>query len=257
MVFSIDFLHRLRQYELELVAQLLVPGARVLEVGAGTGFQARELQSRGFNVTAIDVRQSNYTEERVFPVIDYDGKTFPVADRSIDVVFSSNVLEHILNLDTFHRETRRVLRPGGYCIHLMPTGAWRFWTTLTGWADILPASCPQLRGLLPWPLDRATPRRVASAGIRLIRAVGARVIPLRHGERGTALTELWTFSRAHWVRHFIATDFEIISATPTGLFYTGYMFLGSHLRFERRIKLSRWLGSACVVYRVRPKPVDS
>lgn len=257
MVFSISFLHELRQYELELVARLLPLGARVLEIGAGTGYQARELQSRGFKLTAIDVHQSNYSEERVFPVIDYDGKTFPVADRSIDVVFSSNVLEHILDLDTFHRETRRVLKPDGYCIHLMPTGAWRFWTTLTGWADILPAICPQLRGLLPWPLDRATPRRIARAGVQLIRTIGPRAIPTRHGERGTALTELWTFGRLHWVRHFSEKGFEIIAAMPTGLFYTGHMFLGPRLGFERRTKLSRWLGSACVVYRVRPKRVDS
>jgi 2-polyprenyl-3-methyl-5-hydroxy-6-metoxy-1,4-benzoquinol methylase len=66
-----------------------------LEFGAGTGKQALELQRRGFRVTAIEMLTSNYAEHRVFPILDYDGATIPLADASVDVVYSSNVLEHI------------------------------------------------------------------------------------------------------------------------------------------------------------------
>ena len=44
----------------------------------------------------------------------------------------------------------------------------------------------------------------------------------------------------------------IIDDRPMGLFYTGYMVLGRRLGLETRNRLSRWLGSACHLYRVAP-----
>ena len=46
-------------------------------------------------------------------------------------MFSSNVLEHVRELDQLEVEIKRVLRPGGLCVHVLPTHVWRFWTTLS------------------------------------------------------------------------------------------------------------------------------
>src|SRR5438045_811154 len=127
-MFSLEYLSVLRASEIDMIAELIPGGARILEIGAGSGQQALELQRRGFLVTAVDVGNSNYAADRVFPVIDYDGKTLPVASTSVDVVFSSNVLEHIADLSGLHSEIRRVLRPDGMCVHVMPTHVWRLWT---------------------------------------------------------------------------------------------------------------------------------
>ena len=53
----------------------------------------------------------------------------------MDVVFSSNVLEHVAAIDAFLDETARVLKPEGRAIHILPTPAWRGWSMLTyyGW----------------------------------------------------------------------------------------------------------------------------
>jgi SAM-dependent methyltransferase len=47
------------------------------------------------------------------------GSATGLADTSVDVVFSTNVLEHIPpgDLVAVHREVRRVLRPGGVAVH--------------------------------------------------------------------------------------------------------------------------------------------
>ena len=74
-VFSLDHLDAIRGAELDKIASLFPTGARVLEIGAGTGKQALELQRRGFEVTAIEVADSNYAAHRVFPIKDYDGRT--------------------------------------------------------------------------------------------------------------------------------------------------------------------------------------
>src|SRR5262249_40170445 len=124
-VFSHQYLDEIRMLELEIIMPLFPPGARVLELGAGTGRQALELSRRGFNVTAIDLAASAYAAHRVFPITDYDGATIPLPDTSVDVVFSSNVLEHVPDLARMHGEIRRVLAASGKCIHVLPTHAWR------------------------------------------------------------------------------------------------------------------------------------
>src|SRR5262249_57567979 len=120
-VVSCEQLDGVRGAELDKVASLFPTGARVLEIGAGTGKQALELQRRGFDVTAIEIAESNYAAHRVFPIKDYDGRAIPLADASVDVVFSSNVLEHVTDLSRMHAEIRRVLAPGGTCVHVLPT----------------------------------------------------------------------------------------------------------------------------------------
>src|SRR5262249_61191740 len=112
-MFSYAHLDELRRAEIDGIVSLFPPRARVLEVGAGSGRQARELERRGFQVTAVELPDSNYAAHRVFPIVDYDGAVIPLPDASVDVVFSSNVLEHVPDLARLHAEIRRVLAPGG------------------------------------------------------------------------------------------------------------------------------------------------
>jgi ubiquinone/menaquinone biosynthesis C-methylase UbiE len=131
-VFSIEQLNTLRSAEIEKIVTHFRPvGARVLEVGAGTGQQALELQRRGFDVEAIEIPSSNYAQDRLFSITDFNGRHIPFPDASFDIVFSSNVLEHVPDLVQMHSEIRRVLRPSGYAVHVLPTHVWRFWTTLS------------------------------------------------------------------------------------------------------------------------------
>ena len=126
-MFSIEHLNVLRAAEIDkIVTHLRPPGARLLEIGAGTGRQAQALVERGFSVEAIEILESNYSGDRLFPITNYDGRHIPFPNQSFDIVFSSNVLEHVPDLVQMHSEIRRVLRSGGYAVHVLPTHAWRF-----------------------------------------------------------------------------------------------------------------------------------
>ena len=85
----------LRLAGLDGIARQVPPGARILELGAGTGVQALDLTRRGFDAATIDLSSSQYADDQMFPARAYDGRRIPFADSSFDVVFSSNVLEHI------------------------------------------------------------------------------------------------------------------------------------------------------------------
>jgi len=249
-VFNVEFLARLRAVEIERIAAHFPPGARVLEIGAGTGQQAIALRERGFQVDAIEVPDSNYKHHQVFPITPYDGTHIPFADGSFDVVFSSNVLEHVRDLPALEAEIQRVLRPDGICVHVMPTHVWRFWHTLAAF----PAGVQEALALTRGPRPAGLARRAAQALVTGIKMLGKVLYPFvqrRHGERGVMVSELWLFHPAAWRRHFKKHGFEIVRDEPLGIFNTGYFVFGSRWSFEKRTRLARRLGSASHLFKLR------
>jgi len=241
-MFQIEYLNRLRAAEIAKVAVFIPARARVLEIGAGTGQQALELKRRGFDVAAIELKESAYSGDRVFPITDYDGAHIPFPDSSFDVVFSSNALEHVRDLGAMHAEIKRVLKPDGICVHVLPTHAWRYWSSLTAYPNAL----------------RHLGRAIKGGGRRewgvALRWLGSAALQPRHGERGHAVTELWTFHPRWWRRNFRENGFTLLRDEPMGLFYTGSMLAGPRLDFGRRAILARHLGSACHLYVLKPNP---
>lgn len=252
-MFSIEHLNRLREHELGQVIPFLSGQGRILEIGGGSGVQAKRLSEAGCDIVSVDVPESGYVDDRVFPVIDYDGRTLPFADDSFDIVFSSNVLEHIPHIDDFQGEIRRVLKPGGHCIHIMPTGAWRFWTSVANYIEAVQRIAQVVPQLVP---RTVRPGPLAANTLNCLQQVGGIIkaywVPPRHGEVDSALSEIYTFSKRHWIRHFVDNDYEVLEASPMRLFYTGHMVLGENWSMESRAAISRVLGSACVLYKVRP-----
>jgi SAM-dependent methyltransferase len=229
------------------------PLARILEIGAGTGKQALELQRRGFDVAAIEIADSNYAAHRVFAIKDYDGRTIPMQDASVNVVFSSNVLEHVPDLAHMHSEIHRVLAPGGFCIHILPTHTWRLWTMLTSYLEAISFSLSSVPGLLPRSIPRGVEwRRLREVWYRTARHVVGLCLPRRHGERGNVISELWLFHPRWWRRNFQDHGFAVVRQEPMGLFYTGEVLFGVRLGLNPRARLARVLGSSCRLFKLVP-----
>lgn len=248
-MFSIEQLNVIRTAEIAEIAPHIPLRARVLEIGAGTGQQALELQRRGFDVDAIEVTDSAYASARVFPVIDYDGAHIPFPNGSFDVVFSSNALEHVRNLAGLHAEICRVLKPDGIAIHVLPTHVWRFWSILSAFVSAPIYLGAAVRRMLPGSHDQRSVKRV---WYEAVRTCAAAVLQPRHGERGIGLAELWLFHPRWWRRNFESNGFVLLYDKPMGLFYTGSMVFGARLPLERRARLAEILGSACHLYAMRP-----
>lgn len=251
-MFNIDFLRVIREFEYASILRRLASGAHVLEIGGGTGYQAKRLAQDGFSVVSIDIPDSNYADRLEFPVQPYDGRSIPFPDASFDVEFSSNVLEHVQDLPRLHSEIRRVLRRDGYCIHLMPTGAWRFWSNVSHYVDLGQRLLSLALRLVPSDLSRRALSDAVSVLFLMVRTARHLAVVRRHGETGNAISEIVTFGKRHWLGHFCRQGFAVEEAVPTGLFYTGYMVLGDQLSLSARQKLANCFGSACVIYKVRP-----
>jgi SAM-dependent methyltransferase len=132
-----EHLDALRRCEIGRVLSLVPsPRGRLLEIGAAGGFQAALLAAHFDRVDAVDLPRSIPGDALAHPVQPYDGRRLPFPDRSFDVVFSSNVLEHIAHVEAFQAEIRRVLKPGGRAVHVLPSASWRLWTILTHYLDL-------------------------------------------------------------------------------------------------------------------------
>jgi len=248
-LFNIPYLHRIREEELKEVIRELPRGARVLDFGAGSGHQAAILRSEGFEVTAIDLANSDYSNHTAFEIIHYDGKRIPLPDDSVDVIFSSNVLEHVENLSMVLSEFARVLRSDGIELHLMPTPGWRFWTFIAG----VPTAAIATASFLVHLFKKLPPGTRSSALLKDLKTAAGSILPIGHGTSSEGISELWTFSVRAWKRRFRNNGHKVIEDRGLGIFYTGHMLFGERLSFANRRRLSRTLGSAVHMYRVRPK----
>lgn len=252
-MFSLEYLDTLRTAEIEKVLPFFPVNARILEIGAGTGKQALELRRHGFDVTAIEIQDSNYAANRAYPIIDYDGRHIPLPTHEFDAVFSSNVLEHVPDLQQMHAEIKRVLKPSGICVHVLPTHTWRFWTTLAAYPDAILFLISSASDLLPKPASPAGESDpLTKRWYRTLRSFVGRCLPRRHGERGNTVTELWFFHPQWWRRNFTANGFTVVDDRPLGLFYTGHMVAGARLSIAQRARLAPLLGSACQIFCLKP-----
>ena len=94
---------------------LLVYGKRVLDVGCGGGFMADAFRLLGARATGIDVNPQavRYAQQR-FPRTTFCHTSFAAYQSStpFDFVYSSEVLEHVGELDQFMALLLRVTQPG-------------------------------------------------------------------------------------------------------------------------------------------------
>jgi 2-polyprenyl-6-hydroxyphenyl methylase/3-demethylubiquinone-9 3-methyltransferase len=93
-------------------------GSKVLDAGCGGGLFVREMSAWGYDVTGIDLSEAALgLAARRAPsakLIRADlGQTLPLEHESFDAVFSTEVVEHLLDAKTFFSELSRVLKPGG------------------------------------------------------------------------------------------------------------------------------------------------
>ena len=122
---------------LESVSGPIRPGATILDFGCGIGKCVRELLDRRFDAYGVDVceywgRDRRFYWEathapisaevagrlRLAPASPY---CLPFPDSMFDHIISTQVLEHVDDLDAVFLEIARTLRPGGTSVHIFPS----------------------------------------------------------------------------------------------------------------------------------------
>ena len=159
------------------------PGARVLEVGCGTGVLTRVIARWPdvAQVIGVDPAPSLLSKARALaaelPNIRFeeaDGRSLPFDDRSFDVVVFDSTLSHVPEPERALAEAHRVLRPLGW----LATFDGDYSTTTVALGDHDPLQACVNMMLANSVHDRWLMRRLAS----LVRACGFEVMNFRsHG----------------------------------------------------------------------------
>jgi ubiquinone/menaquinone biosynthesis C-methylase UbiE len=116
----------------------LRPGGRVLDLGCGEGDFAADAAQAGADVLGVDVAEEAIRRARArHPELRFErvGDELPAQDASFDLVWCSEVLEHVLDTAVLLSEARRVLKTGGVIVITTPAHglARRLRLALAGW----------------------------------------------------------------------------------------------------------------------------
>ena len=216
----LEVLKKYRLFELETALQVSELNYNeqynILDFGFGEGFQSNYFKNLKLNVSAIDVEKKKDLPKNNIDFFIYDGKNIPFQNNTFDIIFSSNVLEHVPNLDEIQAEIFRVLKDNGICIHILPSTSWRLWTIISSLVKY-------------WYID-----------------------PRPHGEiTSNCFNELIFFSRNLWIKNFKKNNFRIEKVFKTNLFYTGNNLFGLKINMFYRTFLAKILGSSCNVFIIK------
>ena len=115
------------------------PGTRILDYGCGEGGLVYRLLDLGFDAYGFDIHErvayrspedrsrfgflSTGTSEQTDQRIDRSTFRLPFPDDAFDVVLSTSVLEHVLDLAPVVAEIARVTRTDGITLHMYPSRA--------------------------------------------------------------------------------------------------------------------------------------
>jgi ubiquinone/menaquinone biosynthesis C-methylase UbiE len=101
------------------------PGERVLDVGCGAGRFVAALRDAGAEPVGVELAEAALERARRnvpgadLRLVAADG-SLPLGHAEVDLVWCSEVLEHVPDTGAFLTEVRRVLRPGGRLLATVP-----------------------------------------------------------------------------------------------------------------------------------------
>lgn len=119
-----------RRFARMLLARHAPARGTVLEAGCGGGLFSSELSRDGWRVISSDLSPAaaRFVHEQGVPeALAFDADAgWPLAEASVDAVVLLDMLEHVRDDLGALREVRRVLRPGGVALIMVPAYAFLF-----------------------------------------------------------------------------------------------------------------------------------
>lgn len=229
-----EYLHRLRRREIEIIFRGCPPNAfrRGLELGAGDAFQSDLLALHVETLVVTDfserILEHETTPRRIYRVCDAEevGRVFGPAE--FDLVFSSNMMEHVPRPERALAGVHQVLRDDGVAIHVMPSPFWKFSQMAGFHMDALFTRLERYSsGHLPrFDGNSANAAPADDNNLKLERSYGRlrRLLwPVPHGVSAKNWQEFFVFRRAYWQKQLESAGFEV-AAILRGPVSSGYGF---------------------------------
>jgi 2-polyprenyl-3-methyl-5-hydroxy-6-metoxy-1,4-benzoquinol methylase len=144
-----------------------IPGARLLEVGCGSGQLLGRMQARGWQVEGVDfdpqaiaAARSKGLQARLG---DLSAQDYPVSQ--FDTIYLGHVIEHLHEPLELLQECYRILKPGGLLVVITPNAeSWGHKRFKESWRGLEPPRHLHIFSL------RNLPRAIEKANFKMVRA---------------------------------------------------------------------------------------
>ncbi len=239
-----EYLHSLRKREIDLVFSLLPQKYFVsgLEVGAGDGYQTKLLAPHLNKLISSDLNFKRIKEDLkvpgvIYQTIDADTLEGVFADQTFDLIFSSNVLEHLNDPLKFLTTTCALLSTdAGYAVHIVPSRQLKIFYLLGYYPQLLFLVIDRLLGKIRGQdffrregIDRENNINNKIQSPKTISRFKNFLIPAPHGNFSNHNQELMAYGKNQWENLFKEAGYSIVAYSP-GPVFSGYGFGFSYLR---------------------------
>lgn len=237
-----SYLHKIRAREFEAIFGGCPRGAfaRALELGAGDGFISTLLADRCGELISTDFNERRLARQDygkvMYRICDAEELDQHFAEKSFDLVFSSNLLEHVPDPGRALCGIQRVLKDDGITIHCLPNRNWKLVTVLL---HIPNKAVKFVDRILSGRIFRTTKarKRPRQQSTRNNPKLGRRrrffpaklLLPRIHGVSGNTVSEFMAFGKKRWTRRFERCGFRLLEVRSLG-FSSGYGFGCDRLR---------------------------
>ncbi len=256
-----SYLHKLRQEEADILfrncPKLIFNDA--LELGAGDGFLSQILAKYAKNLLCTEINEKRLCQFDLpnirYQILDAEKIDETLDGQKFDFIFSSNLLEHLPDVNKSLNGMYRILTDDGVAIHVLPNRTWKTSTTLCYIPNRIIMTIDKFfAGKLfkrkpGHEFGQTSKKKYGGNNQKTGRKKQSRLtklfLPAIHGISSNTLQEFYVFGSNPWIRRFQNAGFDIVTIYKMP-FNSGYGFgFKSIRRLMERLGLSS--GSAFVL----------
>jgi SAM-dependent methyltransferase len=125
------WLHRYKNREIALVFSKCRPYCfeNGLELGAGDGYQGRLLSQYIRRLVSTEINKLHFSEKKnecvEYKISSAEEAVAGAQENFFDIVFSSNLLEHVVRPEEVLCGIHRILKNDGVTVHIIPSPFWK------------------------------------------------------------------------------------------------------------------------------------
>lgn len=223
----------IRKYEMEKIMEGFCEGHfdQALELGCGDGRYSKYLAFYCKKLTAMEYNERRLTaksDEKTDFIIGDAQDLSQFGDNDMDLIFSSNLIEHLPDIDRALRECRRVVKEGGLIIHTVPNRTWKFFHLLLYYPFALkivflkifsPEKAKVLLELVSPDVGMDSSLRMQSGSF----SIKKYLLPQTHGISRSHFGEFKTWGEMHWRNAFEKNGMEVVEIVRLP-FYFGWEY---------------------------------
>ncbi len=237
-----------RNAELETIINHLPKekNIKILEIGGWDGYMAKKVHDLGYDIISTDL---NPKYPQFFPVSVGNASKLDYESDQFDVIFTAHLIVEVRDVDSFFAECRRVLKPNGLMIHVLPTTTWSIVTNT--WHYLL---LPKF--FINWMRPKNSTADANSSDnnleIQKQQSTKDKIIDILFlhpiGTNPSFLHDIFCFTKRRWKKVFKNKGFDILNVEDGPYLYSGlYMFPNKFLRLRKFLATNGFSGAICLV----------